>query len=173
MRCSSRASSSSGQVYIWQSITITSERLSVNIFASESAFWNTARFLLAAVSRFIGSLKLKIVDSTNSLNSRVFPPWRKRNETGYLQPSFDHTMVKVHNMYYIFAQRVDFRWFPGRGSGPITWFTEAKYLQQSESNMNPLFLRRSFIPDTSFSVLSRRELQNSLSETPFIFADFD
>lgn len=68
------------------------QRLSVNIFASESTLWGAARFLLAAVSRFIGSLKLEIVvDGTTigSLNSRVFPPRRRRSETGYLQPLFD------------------------------------------------------------------------------------
>jgi len=54
-----------------------------------SSLWGAARFLLAAISRFIGSLKLKIVDGTSSLNSRVFPPRRRRDETGYLQPSFD------------------------------------------------------------------------------------
>lgn len=56
---------------------------------------------------------------------------------------------------YIFAWRVDFRWFLGRSSGPITWFREAKYLQQGEGNMNPLFLPCSFIPDTTFFPSSR------------------
>lgn len=111
------------------------QRLSVNIFASASQFlWGAARFLLAAVSRFIGSLKLEMVPPS-SLNSRGLPSVAKE-EQNRLFATFVRSMAKVH----IRAARR----FPmisrTRGSGPITWFTEAEYPQQGEGNMNPLFL---------------------------------
>jgi len=86
--CRCGASSSPGRVFVKQQL-LWAKIIRKYFCERVSSLWGAARFLLAAISRFIGSLKLKIVDGTSSLNSRIFLPRRRRDETGYLQPSFD------------------------------------------------------------------------------------